>query len=55
MQQDHNLKKENFDLLTPRDEGGGGCLLAKYLIHVATFVIVFYLISNMTLFRKVEL
>ena len=53
MQHDDNvLKKLNLDLLTPftGSGGGGGGLQAKYLSHVAAFVILLNLICNMTMF-----
>ena len=51
MQHDIVLKKLDFDLLTPRSEGGGstGKIFATILLH---FVIPFYLIYNMTMFWK---
>ena len=49
MQQDHDLKKLNFDLLTPRVEGVGsaGKIFATMLLH---FVIPFIMICNTTMF-----
>ena len=43
----HVLKKVNFDLLTPYIRSGGGMGGGS---HAAAFVILFYLICNMTMF-----
>ena len=55
MQNDHVLKKLNFDLLTPflgsfGGGGGGGVCGQKICNHVAEFVNFFNLICNMTMF-----
>ena len=45
----HDLKKINFDLLTPR-VSGGGVMRAKNCSNCAAFVIPFNFICNMTTF-----
>ena len=50
------MKKFNFDLLTPRsswEEGGGGAAGKIFPTMFLHFVIPFYLIFNMTIFRLV--
>ena len=51
MQYDHVLKKLNFNLLTPRSEGGGsGGIIFATMLHVAEPVIPFNLKCNNTMF-----
>ena len=50
MQYDHVLKKLNFNLLTPRVEGGSAGIIFTTILHVDTPVIPFSLICNMTMF-----
>ena len=63
MQHDHVLKKLNYDLLTPSPGSGGGggggggggrgCRAVygqNICYHSAAFVILFYLICNLTVF-----
>ena len=63
MQKDHVLKKMNFDLPTPSPGseffffffffgGGGGVCGQRICYHVAAFVILFNLISNVAMFLK---
>ena len=49
MQHDNVLKKMNFNLLPHKGLGGGACG-GNICYHVAAFVILFYLICNMTMF-----
>ena len=48
MQRDYDLKKLNFDLLTPGS--GGGSAGKNICYHVAAFVIPFNLICNIKSF-----
>ena len=55
MQHDHVLKKLNNDLLTPSPGSGGregGVCRQNICYQVATFLILLYLICNMTMFKK---
>ena len=57
MQHEHVLKKLTFDLLTPSLGLVGGVCGQNICYHVAAFLILFYLICNMTVLacsEKVE-